>query len=112
MTNKKKDGFLFAGNEIFLEELYERFLKDPNLIDVEWRDYFSKLKTNENKIEIPSDRLNKLGKVIIDNEYEDKPKQDTSSNNLNISLDYLAKIIIEKYQDKGHLLANLDPLGL
>ena len=35
--------YLFGGNAPFIEDLYEKYLADPNAIDSEWRAYFDKL---------------------------------------------------------------------
>jgi 2-oxoglutarate dehydrogenase complex dehydrogenase (E1) component-like enzyme len=34
---------IFGGNAAYVEALYEDYLRDPNAIDGEWRDYFDKL---------------------------------------------------------------------
>src|SRR5262249_19847934 len=34
---------LGAGNEAYLESLYEQFLADPSSVDARWRDYFTSL---------------------------------------------------------------------
>ncbi len=34
---------LFGGNAPFVEDLYEQYLEDPNLVDPGWRTYFDKL---------------------------------------------------------------------
>src|SRR5262245_48770668 len=34
---------LGAGNEAYLESLYEQFLADPSSVDLRWRDYFVSL---------------------------------------------------------------------
>ena len=34
---------LDGGNVVYLEEQYEQFLRDPNLVSPEWRNYFERL---------------------------------------------------------------------
>ena len=35
--------FLSGTNAIFVEQLYEQYLADPNSVDQSWRDYFASL---------------------------------------------------------------------
>ena len=37
---------LFSGNAAFIEDLYERYLADPEAVDAGWRDYFASLQTD------------------------------------------------------------------
>ena len=32
-----------GGNVAYVEELYEQYLRDPDSVDVQWRDYFEQL---------------------------------------------------------------------
>lgn len=43
MQSMYSHSYLFGGNAPFIEELYERYLDDPNTVDPEWRHYFDKL---------------------------------------------------------------------
>ena len=35
----EQTSFLFGANAPFIEELYERYLADPNAVDAEWRTF-------------------------------------------------------------------------
>ena len=35
--------FLFSGNQVYVAELYERYLDDPHSVDHKWQDFFSSL---------------------------------------------------------------------
>src|SRR6266446_2315471 len=39
----EQTSFLFGANAPFIEELYERYLGDPNAVDPEWRTFFEAL---------------------------------------------------------------------
>src|SRR5580693_2095244 len=39
----EQTSFLFGANAPFIEELYERYLGDPNAVDAEWRTFFEAL---------------------------------------------------------------------
>lgn len=48
-----QDSYLAAGNEEYLENLYEKYLADPNQIDSEWQVYFNRLKQQGEGQDIP-----------------------------------------------------------
>jgi 2-oxoglutarate dehydrogenase E1 component len=33
-------GFLFGGNSVFIEELYQKYLENPNSVDQSWAEFF------------------------------------------------------------------------
>ena len=37
--------YLFGGNAPFIEDLYEKYLANPQSIDEQWREYFDKMQT-------------------------------------------------------------------
>ena len=39
----EQTAFLYGGNGAFIEELYARYLGDPNAVDGEWRTFFDAL---------------------------------------------------------------------
>ena len=41
------DSFLYAGNAVFVSQLYEQFLKDPHAVDPSWRAFFAALGEDE-----------------------------------------------------------------
>ena len=43
MQSMYSHSYLFGGNAPFIEELYERYLADPNDVDAHWREYFDRL---------------------------------------------------------------------
>ena len=40
MTEFETTTPLFAGNSVFIEELFERYLQDPQSVDDSWRNFF------------------------------------------------------------------------
>lgn len=45
---QRRNSYLFAGNAPFIEELYERYLQDPDRVDAHWRDYFAEVAASGN----------------------------------------------------------------
>jgi 2-oxoglutarate dehydrogenase E1 component len=101
----ERTGFLFGANSVFIEELYQKYLKDPASIDPSWSEFF-----NQQADFTP---LKSTAKIIID----DKSSQKANSVNTQYSSSQSenslkAKFMINAYRERGHYLANLDPLNL
>ena len=50
MTELDPTQFLYSGNQIYIAELYERFLDDPGSVDTNWQDFFSDLQDDERNV--------------------------------------------------------------
>ncbi len=100
-----KTGYLFAGNAVFVEELYRQYLANPNSVDQTWQEFFADIKDN-------NALLNKSTAKVI------RPNPNVTKALLNNNLSYeglhnlKAKEMISAYRRNAHYLANLDPLGL
>ena len=119
-----KGSFLSKSNSTFIEEMYLRFLeKDPSL-PVSWKSYFvslgEEIDTVVKEIEGPTWKPNK--KKINIQEYKENFEED-QINNINneenkVSFERAksdtikAIALIRAYRIRGHLIANLDPLGM
>ncbi len=126
--------FLYGGNAGFVEELYARFAESPSSVEPSWRAFFESLR--EAKVDIaraaaepawtrpppPAPRPDwlsaldgmwpaveaKLAKAI-----EQKAPVATPDQIRAATLDSVRAIMmIRAYRARGHLQANLDPLGL
>ncbi len=104
---------LSGGNASFIEDLYEKFLKDPAAIGPAWAEYFSGLRgssTNEVAHGEVRERLTKL--------QENRPGAVASAAVTSGASDVASakqgavSRLIQVYANRGHLIANLDPLGL
>ena len=113
----EKTSFLSKSNNAFIEEMYVRFIqKDPNLPEG-WKNYFETLDDDIQsvikEIEGPTwnpkkNRLN-IKKLSINNIQDKKTNQDSESSK---SESIKAIALIRAYRIRGHLIANLDPLGM
>ena len=126
--------FLYGGNSAFVEELYAKWAADPNAVEASWQAFFSSLREPAAEVrkaaEPPSwtgrptpqarpDWLSaldgmwpaveaKLTKAITVKQPEASPEAVRQA-----TLDSLRAIMmIRAYRMRGHLAANLDPLGL
>ncbi len=112
----EQTSFLYGGNGSFIEELYGRYLADPTSIDASWRSYFEDLGAE-------TKTLYRQAKAAL----EPRPTRPVAYGvpaNLDLpSLDEAALrtlirdhlrviMLIRAYRVRGHLQAELDPLGL
>ena len=120
----KKTSFLAGNNSAFIEEYYSDYIKNPNKLPEGWKEFFDGLKENE---EIISKTLEgpswapkkKIKKHNLDLESFFKEEPLVEKNIINLSaVEESAKnsvraiMLIRAYRIRGHLTANLDPLGL
>ena len=105
---------LYGGNADFIEDLYEQFQKDPQAVDPAWARYFNSLRpgtagepsTGEPAHRQIRERLAaKLQKPAAAG--STRPAADVAS-----AKQAAVSRLIQIYANRGHLVANLDPLGL
>jgi len=120
----KKTSFLAGNNSAFIEEYYSDYLKNPSKLPSGWKEFFDGLKENEEIIsktlEGPSWSPRK--KIKKDNlDLEDLFNEESLDGNRAVNLPLIeesaknsirAIMLIRAYRIRGHLIANLDPLGL
>ena len=106
--NLKKTSFLSKSNNSFIEQMYLRYIdKDPALPE-SWRLYFSDLNEDFSsvlkEIEGPSWRKKQT---------KDNFKNEGIKSSEQQKIDSIKAIaLIRSYRIRGHLIANLDPLGM
>ncbi len=103
---------LSGGNAAFVEDLYERFLTDPESVPPEWRSYFRAFTTpqDDGARDVPHGpvlaefaaraRGPRLGAAPVAPGSEEAAKQGFVSR------------MVQVYANRGHLVARIDPLGL
>ena len=133
--------FMQGHNAEYLEQLYAQYASDPNAVDAVWQDFFSQLGDAELDVKaeaagpswaradwppVPNDDLT----AALDGQWPaqpetkaagDKIKAQAASKGVEVSdeaikravLDSIrALMIIRAYRIRGHLAADLDPLGM
>ena len=113
----RQSSHISGGNATYVEDLYESYLKDPNGVPEQWRDYFDKLPMVPSEIiqleDVPHsvirERFAQISKMRVRTEatvqYDSK------------ATDYERKQVcvvqlISAYRQRGHQKAKLDPLGI
>jgi len=96
---------LYGGNAEFLDALYEQYLRDPDRVDERWRSYFAQLparpdeRSHDAVRTAIAERAAGGGRTAV-GETADTARQAAVSR------------LIQVWINRGHLIANIDPLGL
>jgi len=114
MQQQWTSSHLGGNNAAYVDELYESYLADPNSIPEDWRVYFDKLPSVEGTVEAEMShkavrehflleaknrsRVQKMGAGAVSTEHERRQVR--------------VLHLIAAYRNRGHQVANLDPLGI
>ncbi len=131
--------FMQGHNAEYLEQLYARYANDPNAVDASWQAYFKALGDTDQDVRaeatgpswhrtdwppVPSDDLTaaldgqwpaepKAAAKKITAKAEEKGVELSDSQIQQAVLDSMrALMLIRAYRIRGHLVADLDPLGM
>ena len=113
----RRSSHIAGGNATYVEDLYERYLLDPNAVPEQWRDYFDKLPRVESKTaildEVPHsalrERFARISKMRVRTE---ATVAHDSQATLHERKQVRVVALISAYRQRGHQKAQLDPLGL
>ncbi len=125
--------FLYGGSSLYLESQYEKWLQNPNSVEKSWADFFSgledgnaaqKTKPSWARNDWPRNEASELIAMLdgdwsllekkVEKKIADKvAKPVTDAEVLLATRDSIkALMMIRAFRARGHLAANLDPLGL
>ena len=122
--------FLYGTNHAFIEELYGRYLNDPNSVDRSWRGFFGGLGDDIRAVleeargapwaprtpiepEPDGDGMNGRAVAAAPAKPAAAPVAADAATIRKATQDSVrALMLIRAYRVRGHLIANLDPLGL
>ena len=120
----EKTSFLQGSNSPFIKELYIKYIQNPTTIPESWRTFFDGLDEDKEVVQKeilgPSWNPNK-NSVLKKNFFEENKKEEINFNieknskkNHEKEKEQSVKAIalIRAYRIRGHLIANLDPLGI
>ncbi len=126
MPRRDKNTFLTGQNAAFIAELYARYLDDPQSVDASWRGFFAEL--GEEPKAFLRDREgpgwgDKRGRIIDHGNGAAVPSLAAANGHPALAelpqdvrqatLDSIrAMALIRAYRVRGHLIADLDPLGI
>ena len=99
------NSFLTTNNASQVISIYKNYIKDPSLVDKSWHDFFNTLAPEEISI------LADYQKIDWSQTSRDKDFNQTSLDQA-ITDSLRLVMMIRAYREIGHLIADLDPLGL
>tara|TARA_Y100000817_G_scaffold310665_1_gene301657 strand:- start:524 stop:3412 length:2889 start_codon:yes stop_codon:yes gene_type:complete len=114
----KKTSFLAGNNSSFIEEFYLDYLENPARLPEDWRLFFEGLNDNEelisknlkgpswSPVKKRNIKIEKHSKNIKENLNFDQSTEQEKEQSVK------AIALIRAYRIRGHLIANLDPLGM
>jgi 2-oxoglutarate dehydrogenase E1 component len=107
--------FLTGANAGFIAELYTRFLEDPQAVDESWRRFFSDMNDDVSALltELRGPSWAKPAVPIIGNGAAAHAQEIDANTLRQATSDSIRALqLIRSYRVRGHLEADLDPLGL
>jgi 2-oxoglutarate dehydrogenase E1 component len=118
--------FLSGGNAVFISELFARYVEDPSSVDASWQGFFADLGEDERAVlhEAKGASWAPNGSRIIANGAAPDSRANgaaKATTGATASVEDLRKaandsiralMLIRSYRVRGHLMADLDPLGL
>ncbi len=113
----KKTSFLVGNNSEFINEFYADYLLDPHSIPKSWRQFFQGLSEEQKLIykdlKGPSWSPERKNKKINLHKENLVNRNEKSEDELGVTDESVKAIaLIRAYRIRGHLIANLDPLGM
>src|ERR1700734_1306148 len=102
---------LSGGNAGFIEDLYEQFLRDPSSLDPAWVRYFKDLPGSGAEIAHGPIRERLLARAQMPAGAAAATPKGAPSDGASAKQGAVS-LLIQVYANRGHLIANLDPLGL
>ncbi len=114
MERMWRSGHISSGNASYVEELYEKFLVDPYEIPGQWRSYFESLPKVEgaDAPDISHGTVRNHFLLLAKNQSRVVPVSASSVHADHERKQFAVSELIAGYRRRGHLKANLDPLGL
>jgi 2-oxoglutarate dehydrogenase E1 component len=103
---------LGAGNAPYVESLYEQFLADPSSVEPAWRDYFRSLGGSNDAAHGPiREALAERASRPTIAATSTGASASVTTDNVSAKQASVARLV-QVYANRGHLLADIDPLGL
>jgi 2-oxoglutarate dehydrogenase E1 component len=96
---------LYGGNAEFLDALYEQYLRDPQSVEEQWRSYFAQLGPRD------AERAHAAVRTAIVQRAASAAGTSTTAP-VDSRRQAAVSRLIQVWINRGHLVANIDPLGL
>jgi 2-oxoglutarate dehydrogenase E1 component len=104
---------LAGGNAEYVEALYERYLVDPAAVSAEWRAYFDAFKGHESGDRPHAPVIAEIGRLArLNGRAGSAPVTAAPATDAYAERQAGVLRLVTAYRSRGHLAADLDPLGL
>ena len=101
---------LGAGNAAYIESLYEQYLADPSAVEPRWREYFGALQNGSTNEVAHGPIVEAVAKRAREMRVAAAPSASTESDAS--AKQGAVSRLVQVYANRGHLIADIDPLGL
>ncbi len=102
-----------GGNAAYVEEMYERYLRDPNGVDPQWRDYFEKLPAVTGVgVDVPHSTIQENFVLMARQRQSIRPIQASTVSSDHERKQVQVLRLISAFRIRGHQQAVIDPLGI
>ena len=106
-------GHIAGGNAAYVEELYERYLRDPNSVDPQWQDYFARLPTvNGGEVDVPHSTIQENFILLARQRQSARPVEAATVSSDHERKQVQVLRLVSAYRIRGHQQANIDPIGI
>ena len=109
---RDENSFLYSVNSPFIEALYQTYRQDPQGVSDDWRQFFQRLGSDLATDDRPPKWTKRLDGVMAPRSPESGGQQGMPHVTQGMLDSLRALMMIRTYRVRGHLIANLDPLGL
>ena len=114
MADLDRTTFLTGNNAGFIAELYARFLERPDAVDESWRGFFSDMADDLSAVlaERRGPAWSRVAPLMLADGDAPAAEMEAAAPRQAAILSIRALNLIRAYRVRGHLEADLDPLGL
>src|SRR5258708_20056598 len=106
------NSYLFGGNAPFIEDLYEKYLANPQSVPEEWREYFDRLQV------LPGSTVKDVARAPVEQSFVERPRAGVLGGPKTLRaepvtperLQVAALLLVTAYRISGTRWATVDPL--
>src|SRR5260221_394181 len=112
MRQFQDNSYLFGGNAPFIEDLYEKYLANPQSVPEEWREYFDRLQV------LPGSTVKDVARAPVEQSFVERAKAGVLGGTKTLRaepvtperLQVAALLLVTAYRISGTRWATVDPL--